>query len=299
MYGVRAVRDAGVSSLTAVNYRIPFIGTISGSVKTSSGAPVRKVVVSICHIDPLTGADDVVSAFCPLTIAKTDDRGIFVVPIRVSHPKWNQKVEQFRLTPQLIEHDVDGNISHVFTPVDQVVTLDHRSRIAADFTDETSISIRGTVRFDPALVDEVFCPFEGVVVFLTSSDGIVSNTTTDSEGVFLFSLSRKQGGVISIPNWRGHKMVALVTLSTRVVIPAAPASEEAIEHLIVEDPHVAGLLNSSCFNLSPHLFFRSYKFSNEETIGGCSTTKTHNTSHHSSHRFPHSSLQTQRHCAPS
>lgn len=242
MYGVRAVRDGSTSSLASVNYRIPFLGTISGSVKTSAGAPVRNVSISICHIDPLTGADHVVSAFCPLTIAKTDDRGIFVASIRVSHPSWNQVVEQFRLTPELIEYqDDDVMLPHVFTPVNQIVTLNHRSRIMADFVDETSVSIRGTIRFDPDLVDGVFCPFEGVVVYFSSSDGLVSNTTTDSEGTFLFSLSRKEGGVISVPNWQNHQMVASVSLWTGVVIPTAAASEMALEYLIVENPQVAGL----------------------------------------------------------
>lgn len=214
VYGVRAVLPSGFSSLTSVNYRIPFIGTITGSVKSATGAPVANVQISVCHIDPNTADDDSNLAFCPLTTVKTDQRGIFNADIRVSHPNWNSTIEQFRLTPSLIETIDENEVVHIFSPSDQIVTLTHRSITTSNIVDQTSITIRGNVGFLPNLVNNQNCPFSGVPVYLNTSSG-VSNTTTDDQGNFYFSITRRDHAVIYLENsWRGHTWIVDADLSS-------------------------------------------------------------------------------------
>ena len=203
------------SNLTSINYRIPFIGTITGTVKTKSGAPVANVNISICHIDPTTGEDDSSLTYCPLTITQTDQRGIFSVDIRVSHPNWNSTMEQFRLTPSLVETlDDNEEVVHIFAPTDQIVTLTHRSIVTASFIDQTSITIRGNIRFDPDFVNNQFCPFSGVIVYLNTSSG-TSNTTTDDQGNFYFSITRRDNATIYLENsWNNHTWIVNASLSS-------------------------------------------------------------------------------------
>ncbi len=220
IYGIRAVLSSGASSsMNTIFYRIPFLGTISGSVKSQTGAPVSNVSIFICHIDSTTGENDVSPTFCPLTIAVTDVRGIFSADIRVSHPGWKDTTEQFRLTASLVE-TIDGvEVPHVFFPADMIVTLNHRSKVTASFSDQTSITIRGNVKFDPTLVNGSFCPFEGVLVYLNSSNGQSANTTTDSQGNFAFSMTRNDHGVLYIPNWRNHSWVVNANVSSYAIPP--------------------------------------------------------------------------------
>lgn len=214
VYGVRAVLPTGPTSLTTTNYRIPFIGTITGSVKTSTGAPVKDVTITLCHIDPNTGDDDTISTYCPLTDTKTDQRGLYSIDVRVSSYRWNSTTEQFRIIASYIEI-IDGEeLVHTFSPADQIITLKHRYSSLANFVDETSVTIRGNVKFHPDLVAGELCPFEGVTIFLNSTTGI-SNTTTDSSGNFLFSISRTDSATVYIPSgWNGHSWIVNASLSS-------------------------------------------------------------------------------------
>jgi len=214
IYGVRAVLPTGTTSLTTTNYRIPFIGTITGSVKTTTGAPVRNVIVSICHIDQTTGEDDISSTYCPLTEVKTDQRGLYTIDVRVSNPRWNSTTEQFKVSVSFVEI-IDGEeLVHSFSPSDQIVTLKHRFSTTAHFIDDTSVSIIGNVKFHPDLVAGNTCPFEGVTVFMNTATGLF-NTTTDTSGNFLFSLTRTDSGTIYIPSgWNGHSWIVNATLSS-------------------------------------------------------------------------------------
>lgn len=216
VYGVRAVLGGTTySSLTSVNYRIPFIGTITGAVKTTNGAPVANVQINICHIDPVTAEDDSSTTFCPLTIAQTDQRGIFSADIRVSHPNWNNTIEQFRLTPSLIEAIDTDEVVHIFNPSNQVVTLTHRSIVTANIIDQTSITIRGNIKFHPNMVNSQNCPFSGVIVYFNSTANGVTNTTTDDQGNFYFSVTRKDYGTIYLENsWSGHTWIVSANLSS-------------------------------------------------------------------------------------
>lgn len=86
-YGIRALqRDATnaekLSSMSIARYRIPFLSSIEGTVRTMSGAGVPSVDVTVCRIDPETNAND--PRFCPLQVFSTDKRGLFSGEIRVS-----------------------------------------------------------------------------------------------------------------------------------------------------------------------------------------------------------------------
>lgn len=218
VYGVRAVLQTGTTSsttsLTTTNYRIPFIGTITGSVKTKTGAPVGNVIVSICHIDQTTGVESTIPTHCPLTEVETDQRGLYTIDVRVSNPRWNSTTEQFKVSVSFIEI-IDGEeLIHTFSPADQIITLKHRFSTTANFIDETSISIVGNVKFHPDLVAGYTCPFEGVIVFLNTTTGLF-NTTTDTLGNFLFSLTRTDSATIYIPSgWNGHSWIVNATLSS-------------------------------------------------------------------------------------
>jgi len=83
-YAIRAIQttksspvESDVTSVTVMPYRIPFYVQVSGTVKTGSGTGVENVKVSFCHIDPVTGLNDIRTAFCPLQVFTTDKRGQF------------------------------------------------------------------------------------------------------------------------------------------------------------------------------------------------------------------------------
>jgi hypothetical protein len=214
-YGVRALLSTGITTpMTTVDYRIPFIGTVTGFVKTSTGAPVANVSISLCHIDPKTGSNDTFPTFCPLSKAFTDERGFYTADLRVAHPRWTSLHEQFRVIPSMTETIDQHTIAHTFSPSDFIITVKHRSSTTISFTDETSVSIQGNVRFHPKLVNDEECPFSGVAVMFNSSRGEITTTTTDESGHFLFSVTRRDSGSVFIMPWNNHTWISMVTVSS-------------------------------------------------------------------------------------
>jgi hypothetical protein len=192
--------------MTVMPYRIPFYVKVSGQVKTKSSVGVQNVVVSYCHIDPNTGVDDVDLSFCPYAQFITDVRGYYSGEIRVSNVNWKYTVEDFNITAALTETLIDGStIVHTFDPPYSVVSLDHDTgRHDVSITDNTTVSIFGTVKWDPGIINNFDCPFESVPVFLVDATGATTKYETDAYGKFTFSITQGTQAYIYIPEYGGH-----------------------------------------------------------------------------------------------
>ena len=161
------------SSMTLARYRIPFYATIEGTVKTNSGVGVSDVIVSICHIDPITNENDANVDFCPLRSFTTDKRGVFSGEIRVSDSGWNNTIEYFNVTAFKQDTLSDGSVvTHVFSPDSQIISVNHlREGITVSIIDNTTVTIFGTAAFDPNFAGGHECGFADLPVVMIDVHG--------------------------------------------------------------------------------------------------------------------------------
>ena len=130
--------------MSTIVYRVPFYSRLSGQVFTNQGAPVSNVIVTICHIDPVTGEADTDVDYCPLTTLKTDNNGYFTADIQISDQKFSSTTEYFLITPSKTDVLLDGKttIEHVFVPANTRMPLDHLVLTSrTSFTDNTTVFI--------------------------------------------------------------------------------------------------------------------------------------------------------------
>ena len=156
-YGVRSVQlikgANQVSTMTTAGYRIPFLADMEGTVQTGSGTGVAGVQIRICHIDADTGVADTDSDYCPLQTFITDKRGQFKGEIRVSNVNWVNQIEYFIVTPYMVETMADGTIiEHEFAAPSMTIAVSHLGQATLMFRDKTSVSVFGSVAYDPNIV---------------------------------------------------------------------------------------------------------------------------------------------------
>ena len=221
-YSIRTIQNGSLSNVTSFPYRIPFRVLVSGQVVTQSGVGVEDVRVSYCHIDPLTGVNDLNTIYCPLLVLVSDKRGSFSGEVRVSDPDWNNLIEYFNVTAALTETFSDNTtVVHKFSPAALITPLGHRLGTSSiSITDNTSVSVTGFVLFDPAKTDGFNCPFSGVTVLLVHSNGVVDSTVSKSDGSFAFTVTKGDSVVVYIPEtgrnyvWSSAVFNATVTLQS-------------------------------------------------------------------------------------
>lgn len=135
--------------------------------------------------------NDADTNYCPLQTFVTNKLGQFTGEIRVSDTKWNNRIEYFNVSSNFSETMGDGTvIDHVFSPAYQVISLSHSLVSVVTITDNTSVSIFGSVVYDPNFVDQNNCPFAGVPVKMMTSKGLDTSVTSAPDGSFTFSVTR-------------------------------------------------------------------------------------------------------------
>ena len=231
-YGVRAVQTYTtldstpqivmtnqITSMSKRQYRIPFLAYVHGTVKTQSGVGVESVTVTYCHIDRTTGHSDAKPGLCPLVSFTTNLLGEWSGQILVSDVNWTNTIENFYVQA-FYNQTLSNNrfIIHSFQPLSQTVAITHLSNQFNSIIDTTTISILGSVKFDPLnMVGGSYnCPFANVPVVLVQGNGQLINTTSDSTGNFSFSVTLSDSVSIYLPyhngnTWRSTMSVAGVT----------------------------------------------------------------------------------------
>ena len=209
-YGVHAVQNSGnttVSTGMTVNaYRIPFFVQVGVTVLNTAGKGVAGVKVSLCHIDPETGVDELDTAFCPVLLVTNDKRGLAMGTIRVSSPLWVNQLEQFNVSASFVEEIITGHtVTHEFLPASQVLTFSHTVGIGSvTIQDVTKIKINGQVIFDPKLLGGVSCPFANVPVKYIDFSGTYTNVTSAADGTFTFTTGYREYASLYIPEYLGN-----------------------------------------------------------------------------------------------
>lgn len=211
-YGIVAIQkdssgEDTQSQMTIASYRIPFLVEVRGTVTNKNNIGVKNVRVEICHINSETGLNDANPNYCPLTDFKTDSRGEFSGEIRVADRNWANLVEYFRVTASLTETFLDGTtVVHIFSPEKQTIKLDHSiGKATVYFIDLTQVSVFGLVLFDPYMIDNNICPFQGVPVSMMDvSTGTQYTTVSASDGSFNFSLTQGAEAYVTIMPYQGH-----------------------------------------------------------------------------------------------
>ena len=202
------------TSMTTNAYRIPFLSKVSGKVITKSGVGVEGVIISFTHIDPLTGVNDIAAAFAPLLSVTSDVRGLFSAEIRVSSPAWINTIEQFNVSARYVEHLTDGSntsIVHKFKPSFQVVTFLQAQTSTISITDTTTVTIFGSIVFDPKNLEGNTCAYADVPVVLVHGNGVMDSTTSTATGTFNFSISKGDHVYIYIPDYNGNTWNSFVS----------------------------------------------------------------------------------------
>ena len=195
-----------VTNMSKRQYRIPYLVFVSGTVKTESGVGVEDVAVSYCHIDRVTGQADTDSNYCPIATFATDKLGQWSGEIHVSDLKWTNKVENFFVTA-FYNQTLKNNkfVLHTFRPSSQQVAITHLDNAFAYITDTTTITIFGSVQFDPLNMGGPYvCPFANVPVVMVQGNGQVVNTNSNLAGNFTFSVTQSDSVTIYIPDYNGH-----------------------------------------------------------------------------------------------
>ena len=230
-YGVRAIQtytnmnsvnqtlmSNQVTNMSKRQYRIPYLVYVQGTVTTQSGTGVEGVTVSYCHIDRNTGQKDTTPGFCPVIEFTTNLLGEWSGQILVSNVNWTNTIENFYVS-SFYNQTLSNNrfIIHTFQPASQKVAITHLSNQLSTVTDTTTISVFGSVQFDPLnMGGSYFCPFAYVPVIMVQGNGQVINTTSDANGNFTFSVTQSDSVSIYIPfyngnQWRSTMSVADVT----------------------------------------------------------------------------------------
>ena len=222
-YGIRAIQTYTISnesstgptmtnqitSMSKRQYRIPFLVNIQGTVKTSSGAGVEGVTVTYCHIDRSTGQADSNPSYCPIMSLTTNLLGEWSGQILVSDISWTSTLENFYVTP-FYNQSLSNNrfIVHTFSPASSTIAITHLGSSQVAITDTTSVSIFGSVQFDPQNMgggaNPYTCAFANVPVVMVQGNGQVVNTTSDSNGNFTFSVTQSDTVTVYIPDYNGN-----------------------------------------------------------------------------------------------
>ena len=231
-YGVRAIQtytnlDSNppiqytnqVTSMSKRQYRVPYLAYVSGTVVTQSGVGVEGVTVTYCHIDRNTGQNDTNPGFCPIASFTTNLLGEWSGQILVSDVNWIDTVENFYITA-FYNQTMSNNryVVHTFQSNPQKVAIVHLSNQLNSITDTTTISLFGSIQFDPLNMGagSYYCAFANVPVVMVQGNGQIINTTSDSTGNFTFSITQSDSVSVYIPyyngnTWRSTMSVAGVT----------------------------------------------------------------------------------------
>lgn len=204
-YSIRAIQTIGdqlkKTDWSTMPYRIPFLVQISGKVQTASGTGVGNVLISYCHIDPVTGVNSIMPGYCPLITFTTNKFGEYAGEIRVSNKDWVNTAEHFNVTASLVDNN---GITHTFSPAIQAVTVNHLVDAIISFTDNTTIAVVGTVTYDPLNVNNNVCPFEKLPLKLVDDADDKTTMTSDVEGAFSFSNTQGVGFTFTIDPYNGR-----------------------------------------------------------------------------------------------
>lgn len=141
--------------------------------------------------------------------------GSYSGEIRVSHPKWTNSVEYFNVSVELTEVVQGGmEIEHVFVPPSMGVALSHSVGTSTiSFQDNTTVSVFGSVKFDPANVNGFDCPFAGVpVILMLSKANLTTTTAADGTWAFNYSITRGEEATVLIPPYNNHTWKASLVL---------------------------------------------------------------------------------------
>ena len=228
-YGVRAIQTYSnmdtvnktvmanqITSMSKRQYRIPFLAYVSGTVKTSSKTGVENVTVSYCHIDRNTGQKDTNPKYCPLVSFTTNLLGEWSGQILVSDIGWIDTVENFYITA-FYNQTLSNNrfIIHTFSPSSQEVAITHLTNQFNKIVDTTTISIFGSVQFDPLYMGggSYFCPFANVPVVMVQGNGQIVSTNSNSSGNFTFSVTQSDSVSIYIPSYNGNQWRSVMSVA--------------------------------------------------------------------------------------
>ena len=219
-YGVRAIQtytnlDSDSLNVTSNQptfmslrqFRVPFLVDLSGYVKTKTQVGVEGVTVSYCHIDKNTGLRDTNPQYCPVATFVTDKLGQYIGTIQVANIDWNSKFESFYVDAFYNQTLSNKNyVLHTFSPTQQL-NLQHLVNSITSLTDTTTISIFGSIQFDPNNMGpgSYFCPFDNVPVIMVQGNGQFINTTSDAQGQFTFSVIQSDSVTIYIPDYNGNQ----------------------------------------------------------------------------------------------
>ena len=228
-YGIRAIQtytamesvnktvmQNQVTNMSKRQYRIPYLVYVTGTVKTQSGVGVENVTISYCHIDRNTAQQDTDPDYCPLVQFTTDKLGQWQGQIEISNIDWKYKVENFYITA-FYNQTLKNNryVVHTFQPASQNVAMTHLDKSIVSITDTTSISIFGSIQFDPLNMGggSYFCPFENVPVVMVQGNGQIVNANSDSGGNFTFSVTQSDSVSIYIPDFNGHEWRSIMSVA--------------------------------------------------------------------------------------
>ena len=108
--------------------------------------------------------------------------GQWLGEIQVSDVNWNFIIENFVIEP-FYNQTLNNNrfVVHTFNPSSQQVAITHLDNFQAQITDTTTISIFGSVQFDPTNMGggSYMCPFSNVPIVMVQGNGNVVNTNSD------------------------------------------------------------------------------------------------------------------------
>ena len=277
-YSVRSLQRGSAYSLPTYSpgstdkvYRIPFLSTIIGTVRTKSGVGVPNVSIRVCHISPITALNDNYGTpYCPLfDNLITDARGHFESEIRISDPAWTRVEEHFNISVAYTEYlslDVNTTIHHEFEPPHQIVAMRQVYPSKITFIDKTAVSIFGSVKFDPSHTDGKDCVFPGVPVHLVHGNGNMDNTTAASDGSFNFTVSIGEKAYLYIPDYRGYTwdsfVRSAVVNTTAVAANASPTPAPVVipDYVVTsewpQDTGIGkGLYDFNWIQISPEINF--------------------------------------------
>mmetsp|Transcript_25123 Transcript_25123/g.84394 ORF Transcript_25123/g.84394 Transcript_25123/m.84394 type:complete len:1055 (+) Transcript_25123:94-3258(+) len=199
MYTVSTVQGGEPKDSTTALFTSPWVGTLTVSVITESGSPVRGVSVSVDHLLDDGSVDE---KYAPLIAGETDIFGDFESEIRVTDRTWAAVKQHFLVRVSKTTELRDGKLfQHVFAPPEEHVTVSHFKSASLDFVDESSVDISGVVRYDFLPGDfgragacehddsavGCYCPVLGTFVVLDRGRGDVETYATDGAGAFSFA----------------------------------------------------------------------------------------------------------------
>ena len=205
------------TNMSLIQFRVPFMTSVSGTVQSQSGGVgVEGVTVSYCHIDVSTGQPDTNPLYCPIATFVTNILGQYNGTFQVANINWVSTSENFYITPFYNQSVDDKNfIVHSFSPSQQM-TLYHLGNSNTIIYDTTTISIFGSVQFDPSNMGggSYFCPFSNVPVVIETSNGNAVNLYSDSQGLFNYSIAPMETVTVYIPSYNGNQWRSTVSVAT-------------------------------------------------------------------------------------